>query len=253
MNIARIAYANTDPFFHYWNASPFGLQRGAPRALAEEAREGNIVAGPLPIVECWGLEPVFQPLGSWGIAAREKSRSVFVFSKRPFNELGGGTLAVTTESSTSVILADVLLRARHNQDVVIRRGFSDSDEARLVIGDAALRMGLGHGADGWTHVTDLATEWWAWTSLPFVFARWVVRADLSPFLQGKLSGQVEASFAHGMVGLETVAQAAAQRLGLPLSALLDYYRGFLYELGPEAEESIQAFRRLSESLIPVAG
>src|SRR5688572_15374400 len=102
MNVAQIAYANTIPFFHYWNADEFTLVPGSPKGLAEAARRGELVAGPLPIVEVWDLEDRFEPLGNWCIAAQERCRSVYVLSKQPFSELDHVMIGATKESSTSV-------------------------------------------------------------------------------------------------------------------------------------------------------
>ena len=44
------------------------------------------------------------------------------------------------------------------------------------IDDQALRRRL--GARGYPHRYDLGEEWFRWTSLPFVFSRWVARNDL---------------------------------------------------------------------------
>jgi predicted solute-binding protein len=60
-NVGRIAYTNTEPFFQKWPIDRFPLTYGVPRALAGAARAGEIVAAPLPIVECWDLENTFSP------------------------------------------------------------------------------------------------------------------------------------------------------------------------------------------------
>src|SRR4051812_41605764 len=129
MNIARIAYANTAPFFHFWPAAPFHLMNGSPRELAQAAQAGDVLAGPLPLVECWKLENEFAPLGNWGIAARQRVRSVYVFSRRPFRELRDATIGLTTESSTSVLLCATLLHHKYNVTARLHDGLGPEDDA----------------------------------------------------------------------------------------------------------------------------
>ncbi len=53
-------------------------------------------------------------------------------------------------------------------------------DAALLIGDVALVEGQIRrevAGRGKPYVFDLATEWRAWTGLPFVFAVWAARAD----------------------------------------------------------------------------
>lgn len=243
MKVGRIAYVNTAPYFHFWPAAPFELIPGAPRELAERARRNEVEAGPLPLVECFALEPRFEPLGNFGIAARETSGSVFVVSRRPFAKLDGATIGLTEESSTSVALCEILLREKHGVRARLKRGMTGEDDAWLLIGDRALRHGSSP-TEEWPYLTDLASEWWAWKKLPFVFARWVVRTDASPFIKGKLLGRIESSLEQGRIYLPKVAAAAAKSVGLPLTAVTDYLNKMIYELDASAEESIRLFREM---------
>ncbi len=241
--IGKIAYVNTAPFFHAWPARKFPITSGVPRELAQSARDGKIAAAPLPIVECWDLEENFKNLGPWGIAAKKECRSVLVFSRRPFSELNNTTIGLTQESSTSVILCDVLIRQRYNHSVKLRRGLEPQDEAWLVIGDSALKL-LESGHKTWPYVTDLATEWWNWQKLPFVFARWVVKKD-EPALENELSAVLHASLTSGKRSLPIIAQKEAARLRLPAAKIVSYLDAFDYVLDQDAEKAIKLFREFA--------
>lgn len=246
MKIARISYANTEPFFHHWPTGEFTLQPGVPKELADAARRGEVIAGPLPLVECWALEDEFVPLGPWGIAAREKSRSVFVLSRQPFSELDHMTIGVTKESATSVVLCETLIREKYRNTVTIRKGLNLEDTAWLVIGDQALHLSMNPAANAWPYITDLASEWWGWKQLPFVFARWVVRRDLDQSLREQLNRCVEKSFRKGMDNLPALAQAISIKMNLPPEFLVHYLHGLVYELDTDAEKSNLIFRELAE-------
>lgn len=243
--VARIAYTNTEPFFHYWDSEQFPVSSGVPRVLALAAKDQDIIAGPLPIVECWNLERQFFPLSNWGIAAKERCRSVFVFSQRPFSELNHVKIGVTRESSTSVMLCAVLLEQKYGNQFEMHRGLDAADDAWLVIGDQALKMAYSPSQlSRWTHVTDLATEWWDWQKLPFVFAQWVVRKDLDPTIRSRLTKLVHLSYHRGMVALQDISEKESLRLGLHAELIQEYLKGFMYELSSEAIRSAALFREL---------
>lgn len=243
--VARIAYTNTEPFFHFWDTEQFPLTSGVPRVLAQAAKDNDIVAGPLPIVECWKLEKQFFPLSNWGIAAKERCRSVFVFSQRPFSELNDVTIGVTRESSTSVALCSVLIQEKYRNSVRMHRGLESTDDAWLVIGDQALKMAYSPSQlSRWTHVTDLATEWWNWQKLPFVFAQWVARRDIDALFRGRLGKHIQLSYHRGMVALQDIAEQESQRLGLHSELIHEYLKGFMYELTPDAIRGAAIFREM---------
>lgn len=254
--VARIAYLNTEPFFHLWDNEQFPLSSGVPKALARAARDNELSAGPLPVVECWGLEKEFFPLGNWGIASKEKCRSVFVFSNRPFADLDNVKIGLTRESSTSVALCSVLIQQKYGHTVQMHRGLEADDDAWLVIGDQALKMGYSPASlTKWTYVTDLATEWWNWTGMPFVFAQWVVRKSVDPIVRTRLGKYLQLTYHQGIIALDDIAEKESKRLQLQPELIKEYLKGFMYELSPEALRSMRVFREMASEYSPdlVAG
>jgi chorismate dehydratase len=223
MRIARIAYINTDPFFYEWaGGDAFELISGTPRELARLAWEGRVDAGPLPLVECWALESKFTTLDNWGIAAREGVRSVLLVSKKPWHSMDGARIGLTEESSTSVKLLKVLSRFKYNVAPVFQTGFSDDDQARLLIGDDALEV-WNTPDPAWGYTTDLAAEWWNWQKKPFVFARWIVRKDADPALVKRLQTLIDESLSNGLHNLPVIAADAAKMSSLlPPRSLKDF-------------------------------
>jgi chorismate dehydratase len=245
IKVGQISYLNTAPFFHHWPTGAFQLGPGAPRQLAEEAAAGRIDASPLPTVECWRLENEFELLNKWGIASRDKSGSVFVLSRKPFAELKGATIGVTQDSSTSVMLCELLLKTKYGVAAKIKRGLEKTDDAWLVIGDQALGLKLeGLLGNPWSHITDLATEWWKWQAKPFVFARWVTRRGMPAADHAKLEWIVGDALDKAMADLSPVADAAAARSGFPAELVERYLKDFIYEIDEEGEASMRLFRQL---------
>ena len=121
------------------------------------------------------------------VAAQEKVESVLLFSwHADWRALDGGSIALSSDSATSVALVRLLAEERYGAHPHYVTAAPDLDamlaehDAALLIGDVALVEGQIRreiAGRGKPYVFDLATEWRAWTGLPFVFAVWAARAD----------------------------------------------------------------------------
>ena len=173
IKLGRIPYLNSEVFYQDSPLDLLEVHTHVPSALSYAARQGEIDLAPVPIVTCFELENLFVPLGDFGIAVKDKARSIIVFSKRPIEELNGATVALTGESSTSVRLLRVLFARRYDITPAQYVSTQEPNDALILIGDQALRNR--RGLPSYPYMYDLAELWNEWTGLPFVFARWVVR------------------------------------------------------------------------------
>lgn len=240
--VGQISYTNTKPFFFEWNEDVFPIISGTPRELAHLAKNERIIAGPLPLVECWKLEDRYKPLKNWGISVQHASNSVFVLSKEPLSQLNNVTVGITTESITSVALFELIIRKRYGHHVMMKRGFGEDDAAWLVIGDQALQYGGRPSLGRWTHVTDLALEWHAWTQLPCVFAKWVVHRNVPQPMQHQLEQAISVSLSAGLSSLDTIASLTSKTLKTPSEQIVRYLKGFTYELGDQEKKAEQQLK-----------
>jgi chorismate dehydratase len=173
-------------------------------------------------------------LGSFGIAAAERSMSVLFFSNRPLAAMDSSTCIRVTDESVSSARLLYLLMAHH-------RGFDDlprlanSDETadgELLIGDRALlrmhaeqrEMGKDGRPAAGALATDLATAWYAWQKLPFVFARWVVRKDAPPQARAALESWLSEFKAREEELVGRAVPGAAQKLNLEPQTIRTYFR-----------------------------
>jgi chorismate dehydratase len=244
--VGRIAYLNTDPFFEGLELGEPAQVAVPPRDLARLCREGSVDAGAIPVAELFRMEDAFEPLGRMGIACHGPVSSVLCFARRPFEELDGAKVALTTQSATSVRLLKLLLeQAIGVRPAGYRRGRVEDADAYLVIGDDAMRQGS-TGVEGFPCVMDLSEAWHGWQGLPFVFARWAVRRSLPAREKQALAGALSGALDRGLEHAADIAARRAVDMGLPAPELEAYLRRMTYRLGEPEERAEALFRRLLE-------
>jgi chorismate dehydratase len=240
VRIGRIPYLNCEPFFARLDARP--CVEMTPRALGRAMQSGAVDAAPLSLVDLLDLGSHVVPL-PFGIAVRGPAQSVLLFSSRPVAKLGAATIGVTGETSTSVELLRVLLALRFEVEPARWIPASAPADAVLLIGDEALRAR--RQARDHPYRLDLAEEWTRWTGLPFVFARWGVRAAVPAAEREVLTADLESALARGLEpsGLQIIARRRRDT-GLTEDEVVAYLCAFTYRLGPEEDKAIAEFRRL---------
>jgi len=251
MKVARIPYLNAAPFYAGWGEDPpFETVDMVPRDLGTAARDGVIDAGLMAVADWFRVDGAFDMIDPpLGVAASKHVRSVILFARRQPRRLDGARVAVTGETSTSRRLAQLLATACWEVAIewVPEERFDgaadESADGLLLIGDRALALMAEEDHGGWARTVDLATEWWAWQSLPFVFAAWTVRSALPRRERERFAGFLSGSLALGSERLEEIAEAHSGRLG-DAKTLHAYLEHFTYRLGPEELEGLRRFRDL---------
>jgi chorismate dehydratase len=249
MKVARIPYLNAEPFYAGWGyAPPFDVVDMVPSALGRAARAGEIDGGLMATADYIELENEFELVDPrLGVAASRHVRSVVLLSNEPPSGLDGHRIALTDESSTSVRLLKLLARARWKIDATwVPEHEIDGDPrgqvtGLLLIGDRALEAMA--APEGWVRTIDLATEWWMWQELPFVFAVWVVRRTLPERERSRFAGFLAGSLAVGRQRIADIVATRPASLGQP-EVLRQYLEHFDYRLDDAELEAIDRFRLL---------
>ena len=247
IRVGRIPYLNSEPFYYELVRDNIELQSFVPSAMSRAAEEGALDAGPIPLVDCFRLEDRFTQLGQFCIATLDKSRSVFLYSKRPIQDLEGATLGITGETSTSKRLLEVLLTHRFQIKPASCVSLDEPNDGFLTIGDDALRRR--YGVPGYPYRYDLGEEWHRWTGLPFVYALWIVRRDLDPKLITYLENVLYGCIDEGLNHLYVI-QEMRLDVRMSLKDMLDYFHGFRYWAGVPEMNAINLFREYLDSLVP---
>ena len=229
-----MTYLNSEVFYRYLPPESCELVPLPPRAMAESVEKGVLDAGPLPIAEIHRLGNKVNSIGNLGVAANGPAQSVFLFSEIPPDELAGSRIGVTKHTATSVQLLRVLLNDLWNVKYYDLVELDESPDASLIIGDPALRE---LKTSTHKYVTDLGVAWNELTSLPFVFAEWVIRSEIDPKIRDEFESALAAATQTGIANFDQIATARANDM-MSHSEVQTYVSNFVYELS-EAERSGQ--------------
>jgi len=210
--------------------------------MAAAVELGELHGGPLPIAEVIRLGDQVRSLGNIGVAADGPAQSVFLFSHLPIDELDGKRVAVTSHTATSIQLLRVLFADLWNVGGQEFVETSDSHDAALWIGDLALER---RSSDEYEYQYDLGSAWKTLTGLPFVFAEWVIRRDVS----GDKSNRLEQSLIDATSeGINLSQEIGVDRSNsfMSESDVTEYVGNFTYFLGPRERQGQEEFQlRLS--------
>jgi chorismate dehydratase len=254
MRVGRIPYVNCYPVYGAIDRGlvplDAGLVDGVPSALNALMAAGVLDVSVISAVEYARDSRRYLLLPDLAISCDGPVRSVMLFSKRPASELRGRRVLVSRSSMTSVALLELLFEhvweakpafvpADAELTDIARFGADDHD-ARLVIGDAALRLGT-HLQDaderdalfdrlGYRYAYDLGAEWKRWTDQPFVFAVWVAQRAADTRKALDIHASLIASRNWGLQHLEPLAAQAALATGVSRAACLTYLSGLDYGL-----------------------
>jgi chorismate dehydratase len=240
LRVGRIPYLHCEPFYFDMARRGIELCEFVPSALATAAENGEIDAGPMPLVDCFRLGHRFQPVAGFCLASLRQAGSVFLCSTKPIEALHGAQIGITNEASTAPRLLEVLLRLKYQVQPQAYVSLQASHDAFLLIGHEGLRQRL--GAPGYPYIYDLGEEWHTWTGLPFVFARWVVRKDLGPKDLALLEDTLYVGLEEGVDALYHRSEPREDLLMLPRD-IVKFIQGLRYYIGLSEQQAIDQFQQ----------
>ena len=234
VRLGRISYVNMAPVFFRLAAEAHEVQ-GVPTALNRQLISGELDIAPISSIEYARHADRLRMLPRLCVSSEGAVDSIQLVSKTPLEHIR--TVAVTPESATSVVLTKVLLPEAR---LVL---FDEPAEARLLIGDAALKSAF---EDPTPHY-DLGRLWLERTGLPMVFAVW---AAPEPPAEGLLELQdaLVASVRAARSDPETLAFEAAALYGYPAGFLARYFEKLRYSFGPRERAGLLTFLELAHEV-----
>jgi chorismate dehydratase len=264
LRVGRIRYINCYPVYGAIDRGivPLAgtLVNGVPTDLNRLMAAGELDVSVVSAVEYARDATKLLLLPEIGITSDGPVRSVMLFSKCAPQDLGGKRVVVSRSSMTSVALLELLFEHvwRCRPEFVpgdaemsdIARFEEEPHDARLVIGDAALKLfdestRGGTWAERYPWREDLGAAWKAWTGLPFVFAVWVARRATPVHDALSAHASLIASRDWGLEHLDILSQQASESSGVPVETCAEYFAGLDYRLSyPHLAGLTEFFRRL---------
>jgi chorismate dehydratase len=234
IRLGRISYVNMAPVFHRL-AVDVEEVHGVPTELNARLLAGEIDLAPISSIEYARNADRLRILPRICVSSEGAVDSIQLVSRTPLEHID--SVAVTPESATSVVLTKVLL-----PDVRLVPQDKKA-EARLLIGDAALRSAF---EDPTPHY-DLGRLWLERTGLPMVFAVWAC-PDPPPAGVLELEEALVSSVRLARAEPEQLAFEASDRYGYPAGFLARYFEKLRYSFGPRERAGLITFFEMARDV-----
>lgn len=235
-------YLNSEVFYRALAPESCELVTAPPRAMAAALERGEIDGGPLPLAEVFRLGEAVREIAGLGVACHGPALSVLLFSDVEVDQLDGQKIAVTEDTATSVQLLRLLCKDLWHIEPQLVPAHEPAP-AKLVIGDEANRL---KRQGSTTYVYDLAEQWYTLTHLPFVFALWVLRSDISDKQFADFEEALTNSYCEGRQMVREIAKHRATDY-MNEQETAAYVRHFTYTIGDGERRGMAEFkRRLNE-------
>jgi len=234
IRLGRIGYVNMAPVFYRLEADVEEAV-GVPTDLNARLVAGEIDVAPISSIAYARHAATLRLLPRLCVSSEGAVDSIQLVSRLPLDEIR--TVAVTSESATSVVLVRVLLPDAEHVPL------GEAADAQLLIGDAALKSAF---EDPTPH-HDLGRLWLERTGLPMVFAVWAAPDPPHPDLL-ELEDALVASVRAARAEPETLAYEAAERYGYPAGFLARYFEKLRYRFGPRERAGLYTFLELARDV-----
>ena len=169
--------------------------------------------------------------------------TVRLYSTTPIDRISD--VHCDTDSHTSIVLLQILLREMHDVDPRLidfdpRSQENQRPEAMLLIGDKVVTDAP--PADRYPHQLDLGAAWVQHTDLPFVFALWMARRETDPDLIATAAAILDRQRRHNRERIDLIVHRKAQPRGWPGDLAAAYLKDKLaFELTGTRRAGLELF------------
>lgn len=275
LRVGRITYLNLVPIFRTLkmerDCSDYEFVESYPSALNEMLRKGLIDVSPSSSIEYLRRPGDYSIIEGHSISSRGPVDSILLFSRVPLKDLDGREVFVTHQSETSAALLEVILRKFQGISCDIKVSNRPSSEALksqsafLAIGDEALKtaweaqevvedcpdIGCNFLRFGFRQyfVYDLGAIWHERTGLPFVYALWIARKDMTGHKRGLLERfTCDLDYAKAQAMKKLPELAASGTFVMPPKNMVAYWRRISYDFGEDHRKGLELFRNYLDEL-----
>ena len=251
LRIGQIKYTNTLPVYFFFEQQRFESQveftKQYPAQLNRAMANDEIDVGPISSFSYAEHEEKYMALPDLSVSAKGRVGSIFLFSKKPMEELQEARIALTNTSATSVNLLKIILQKFLNLQVTytthqpVLEEMLQVADAALLIGDEAL---LAYRSNNRYHVYDLGEQWYRYTGHAMTFALWTVRKQVIE-AHADLLREVHHSFIESKErsrkNLDQVVEYVLANFGGEAESWFQYFRGLTHNFGPEQKAGLEYY------------
>jgi chorismate dehydratase len=254
--IACVSFLNSKPLIEPLVSDPRArVEFAVPAALLSIMEAGRAAAALLPVVDFQHSKTDLLLCDAGGICCDGPTLTVRIFSQVPPHRIEN--LYADTDSHTSVILAQLVLRERFGCAPKIipftavegehkaagPTGAPRSHEAMLLIGDKVVNASPPQHE--YMFQLDLGEQWKLMTGLPFVFAMWMIRRDYPPERARELAEMLTKARQTGGAMTEALLDRYAAEKQWPRELAREYFTKYLhYEITPRHQAGVKQFYEL---------
>lgn len=250
--LGAVSYLNALPLYHALEArGEVVVRRAVPSKLAAMLESGQCDAAIMPVVDFlrgFGSQIISDACVGTKLTGSGAVQSVLLFHTGPLEKVE--KVAVDSSSHSSVALTRVLLADAYG----VQPPFTEhapslpamlaQHDAALIIGDAALEAARDYPA---IPTLDLGAAWKAHTGLPFVFAAWIARRDLSESTSRELGQTLSAARDEGFGNLQKVVAENPIATTLAPTHIEKYLRDAVeFHFTPKHHAGLEEFRKRCE-------
>ncbi len=231
VRLGCVKYLNARPLIHGWEGE---VVFDHPSALCRQLAAGELDAALVSSFE-YLRNPIYSVVDGVAIASDGPVYSVVVVHRGAFEEVS--EIVIDPASETSVNLLRCLLGERAFGTKLISDGEIDHTRGRLLIGDQAIRFRQTAEPD--CRFFDLGAAWREMTTLPFVYALWLIRPDF--LAKAEIAAALRSLGKNNCRNLEPIIAAEPE----PSRAFCEYYFRDCLRFSFEEREK-EGFRRFAE-------
>lgn len=249
--IGKIRYTNAWPMYHHFDVNrltkPSRLVVEVPSVLNQGILDKTLDVAPVSSFAYGVGSEQLMVLPDLSVSSYGAVKSILLFSRKPIEELGDVSIALTNTSATSVNLLKIIMNKKFgaNPSYVVCEPRLDmmmaEHDAALLIGDHAIRASW---EDHGFIVTDLGEIWRSWTGHSMTFAVWTVHTLFAEQNQDFI-GELVAAFVHSkqqsLAHLDSLVAAACKEIGGTQHYWHSYFTNLCYDFNDKIQAGLQLY------------
>jgi chorismate dehydratase len=253
LTVGRIEYLNILPVYYYFDQhigkdKDIKIINAIPAKLNALLEQGEIDLGPISSFSYAENADKYLLIPDLSVSSIGKVRSIFLFSKKPIEELTNAKIALTNASATSIHLLKVILEKYYNckpsyttmkPDLI---SMLQANDAALLIGDDAFIDVSDFEPPLYKY--DLGEVWNQITGCSMTFAVWAVRKDSIAQCADKIREIYQAFMVSKELSKkhkEEIVEIADRKYNRGFQFWDEYYSGLNYDLTPDIVAGFNKF------------